>query len=245
MTSKFWEMLEIVANTRYALKQGVYRKCIYENKKLKFSFLDHKQWIMINGDLTNWLNYIQEQKFEEVYFRAGLKMIQNNEEGQVHPDWRIECIGKEQNRLFDFYMVFRNFQEGWEETLREIKYSEEMERHIELEFNEEDLINALKDCLEYAKEIGEKNDSLIFERSMRVIAGDYSREEIEGEQEDPFILPPTYSKKAQRIMDTLKVTQVFHGMGNWADGGVPKRMIDEMYKQYMLAALWAINEGDK
>ena len=58
---------------------------------------------MINGDLTNWLNYIQEQKFEEVYFRAGLKMIQNNEEGQVHPDWRIECIGKEQNRLFDFF----------------------------------------------------------------------------------------------------------------------------------------------
>ena len=71
------------------------------------------------------------------------------------------------------------------------------------------------------------------------------QEEIEGEQEDPFILPPTYSQKAQRIMDTLKATQVFHGMGNWADGGVPKRMIDEMYKQYMLAALWAINEGDK
>ena len=24
-----------------------------------------------------------------------------------------------------------------------------------------------------------------------------------------------------------------------------KKMIDEMYKQYMLAALWAINEGEK
>ena len=84
-----------------------------------------------------------------------------------------------------------------------------------------------------------------FRNSIRILDGDYTRKEIDtAVRENSVILPPTYSEKAQRIMDTLKATQVFHGMGNWADEA-PQKMIDEMYKQYMLAALWAINEGDK
>ena len=80
-----------------------------------------------------------------------------------------------------------------------------------------------------------------------MLDGNYTRGEIDDRlgPEYTFILPPTYSQKAQTVMDTLKVTQVFYGMGNWGDGEAPKEMIEELYKQYMLAALWAINEGDK
>ena len=46
-------------------------------------------------------------------------------------------------------------------------------------------------------------------------------------------------------MDALRCMQVFYGMGNWGDGAAPNEMIEELYEQYIRAALWAINEGDK
>lgn len=243
MCGKFWEILEIVANTRYYLKTGIQRNCTYvENMHV---LVGEKDYEIREGDIGGWIEYLQEQGITEAVFSAALEDLWNEEEKQVHPDWEIHLLNEEKKKeiVFDNYMRYIDFREGWYRAIREkgerALTEENCYEDAEREFREE-----IQKNIEYAKLI--KNGFFEdFENTLRILSGNYTREEIDNRRETPFILPPSYSEKAQRMMDALRNTQVFHGMGNWGDGTAPDEMIKELYKQYMRVALWAINEGDK
>lgn len=243
MCGKFWEILEIVANTRYYLKTGIQRNCTYvENMHV---LVGEKDYEIREGDIGGWIEYLQEQGITEAVFSAALEDLWNEEEKQVHPDWEIHLLNEEKKKeiVFDNYMRYIDFREGWYRAIREkgerALTEENCYEDAEREFREE-----IQKNIEYAKLI--KNGFFEdFENTLRILSGNYTREEIDNRRETPFILPPSYSEKAQRMMDALRNTQVFHGMGNWGDGTAPDEMIKELYRQYMRVALWAINEGDK
>ena len=243
MCGKFWEMLEIVANTRYYLKTGIQRNCTYV--KNMHVLVGEKDYEIREGDLGGWIEYLQEQEITEAVFCAALEDLWNEEEKQVHPDWEIRLLNEEKKKeiVLDDYMRHIDFREGWYRALREKGERALAEEYCyteaEKEFREE-----IQKNIEYAKLI--KNGFFEdFENTLRILSGNYTREEIDNRRETPFILPPSYSEKAQRMMDALRESQLFHGMGNWGDGTAPDGMIKDLYKQYMRAALWAINEGDK
>lgn len=243
MCGKFWEMLEIVANTRYYLKTGIQRNCTYV--KNMHVLVGEKDYEIREGDLGGWIEYLQEQEITEAVFCAALEDLWNEEEKQVHPDWEIRLLNEEKKKeiVLDDYMRHIDFREGWYRALREKGERALAEEYCyteaEKEFREE-----IQKNIEYAKLI--KNGFFEdFENTLRILSGNYTREEIDNRRETPFILPPSYSEKAQRMMDALRESQLFHGMGNWGDGTAPDGMIKDLYKQYMRVALWAINEGDK
>lgn len=247
MYSKFWEMLEIVANTRYYLQTGKKRACNYVKEMHVFPE-DGVDRVIKNGSMDAWLEYMEENQVSEVYFNGGLKDLYDEETEQSNPDWKIYCVSEKKNRttIFTSYMYHIDFEQGWYSSLKE----EQKVPHIILskrwEDTSKDLREELTRHMKYEVKKYPQYDS-VFRNSIKVLDGNYTRGEIDDRlgPEYTFILPPTYSQKAQTVMDTLKVTQVFYGMGNWGDGEAPKEMIEELYKQYMLAALWAINEGDK
>ena len=151
---------------------------------------------------------------------------------------------KKKEIVFDNYMRHIDFRVGWYRALREKGERALTEEYCyvdaEREFREE-----IQKNMEYAKLRELKLSTEKFNDTLRILSGKYTREEIDNRKETPFILPPNYSEKAQRMMDALRNTQVFHGMGNWGDGTAPDEMIKDLYKQYIRAALGAINEGDK
>ena len=244
MCGKFWEMLEIVANTRYYLKTGIQRNCTYV--KNMHVLVGEKDYEIREGDIGGWIEYLQEQGITEAVFSAALENLWNREEQQVHPDWEIHLLNEEKKKeiVFDDYMRHIDFRVGWYRALREKGERAQTEEYCyaeaEKEFREE-----IQKNMEYAKKINNEFAIKIFQYIFRILEGNYSREEIDNQRETPFILPPSYSEKAQRMMDALRESQLFHGMGNWGDGTAPDEMIKELDKQYMRVALWAINEGDK
>ena len=227
MCGKFWEMLEIVANTRYYLKTGIQRNCTYV--KNMHVLVGEKDYEIREGDLGGWIEYLQEQEITEAVFCAALENLWNREEQQVHPDWEIRLLNEEKKKeiVLDDYMRHIDFREGWYRALREKGERALAEEYCyteaEKEFREE-----IQKNIEYAKLI--KNGFFEdFENTLRILSGNYTREEIDNRRETPFILPPSYSEKAQRMMDALRNTQVFHGMGNWGDGTAPDGMIKDLY----------------
>ncbi|MFR4251759.1 MAG: hypothetical protein ACLUR9_03170 [Christensenellales bacterium] len=246
MTHKFWKMLDIVANTRYYLQTGERRNCTYiENMDVK---LENGKTIKISeGKIDEWIEYVNQQHISDIYFIGGFKDIYDTVEKQYHPDWKIYCISqkKQNTRIFELRTYLKGYMMGWEEILEERGKVPRVILNKSWKDTSDDFRRELIRHMEYEVKKYPQYDSL-FRNSIRILDGDYTRKEIDtAVRENSVILPPTYSEKAQRIMDTLKATQAFHGMGNWGDGEAPKEMIEELYKQYMLAALWAINEGDK
>mgnify|MGYP000024254152 CR=1 FL=1 len=244
MCGKFWEMLEIVANTRYYLKTGIQRNCTYV--KNMHVLVGEKDYEIREGDLGGWIEYLQEQEITEAVFCAALEDLWNEEEKQVHPDWEIRLLNEEKKKeiVLDDYMRHIDFREGWYRALREKGERALAEEYCYAEA-EKEFWEEIQKNMEYAKLRELKLSAEKFNDTLRILSGNYTREEIDNRRETPFILPPSYSEKAQRMMDALRESQLFHGMGNWGDGTAPDGMIKDLYKQYMRAALWAINEGDK
>ena len=244
MCGKFWEMLEIVANTRYYLKTGIQRNCTYV--KNMHVLVGEKDYEIREGDLGGWIEYLQEQEITEAVFCAALENLWNREEQQIHPDWEIRLLNEEKKKeiVLDDYMRHIDFREGWYRALREKGERALAEEYCYAEA-EKEFWEEIQKNMEYAKLRELKLSAEKFNDTLRILSGNYTREEIDNRRETPFILPPSYSEKAQRMMDALRESQLFHGMGNWGDGTAPDGMIKDLYKQYMRAALWAINEGDK
>lgn len=241
MCGKFWEILEIVSNTRYYLKTGKQRNCTYvQNMHV---LVEDKDYEIKEGDLTAWIGYIEEQKITEAIFCATLENLWNREEQQVHPDWQIHLLKEEKEIIFDNYMRHINFKVGWYRALRKKEERMLMKEYHYVDAKKE-FYEEVQKNMEYAKQIN-NGFSEDFKNTLYILSGRYVREEIDNMRERPFILPPNYSEKAQRMIDALRNTQVFHGMGNWGDGTAPSEMVRDLYKQYVRVALWAINEGDK
>ena len=247
MCGKFWDLLEIVANSRHYLHTTEMRLCGYLNN-INIRTRDGKEQNMNDGNITAWYDYLSKNRIKEVYFRAELVKIESNEEYQANPDWEIWCVTEDDGTvfIFDCYVEFLYRIGDWYQVLRE-RVREESDYYENYSFNEKALKQSISCNMAYAEKTGRNIAMSQFAMALRVLEGKYTRKEIDEEIDElaPFILPQSYKKDAQRIMDALRCMQVFYGMGNWGDGAAPNEMIEELYEQYIRAALWAINEGDK
>ena len=72
MCGKFWDLLEIVANSRHYLHTTEMRLCGYLNN-INIRTRDGKEQNMNDGNITAWYDYLSKNRIKEVYFRAELE----------------------------------------------------------------------------------------------------------------------------------------------------------------------------
>ena len=237
----FWEMAEVVLNSKYYLKFKKALNCKIKNSPKKVAFQRSDQdFIWTDGiNITSWYAYLENQ-YRTIQLIAGLKKEVDSETGWPHPDFQMACISE--SGEIDTWNAFSQYEDGnWvTKYLRSDPktWNDRQDEKIQLH----NLIEIIQKNFEFADKQHEDTFKNIFQNALFALDG----KEYKNAKTILYDLPPSYSTQARWFYYILQsLGTVFDGMGNWDDGGVPTELTDELYKQFIQGVLYCVNAGDE
>ena len=234
MDAALMRFIELIANTRaYFTGKMIIPLRKDWSRQPYFVQIEDKHSLNLSCEFTEWLKYLEGIGTKNVYFHS--------EQFQKH--WDIKCcyrhilVANTQTKQRSWIMEDAVFGQ-----YRIVQNAEQIhDRTVSSKFNVMQLKKSVLDNLRYAQEIGDI-------RINQILADVYSSIEDSDNKDLKAmdILPGTYSSTAKALMKALiLVGDLFGGMGNWDDGGVPTELTDELYKQFIQGVLYCVNAGDE
>ena len=242
MTNDFWEMVKLIANARHYLKTNERLPIFVLDKarEMNIEIIQSKncEINLVMSEVSDWMDFLKENRSKTICFEAeNSYQVDYLYHGRPNPDCKIvlrfdwNAVAKwgqypDANKTYykvDSYRLGQNFYPYQTNTIFE-----------------------LKTIVQQNCSIAKKNDwesfTIIFDKILKALQ---SRERIK-EQRRFIALPSTYHEDAEFYLAILQyLSQVFGGMGNWDDGGVPTELTDELYKQFIQGVLYCVNAGDE
>ena len=201
--------------------------------------LDSHKKINLLKDINGWYRYLETGQLKEVSLQICIDETQKDH-------WDIKQRYKygfnldfpKERRCWEQQSFYSKEKENWEDLYVPID-SIKWEGYLSGEYHYEALIKTLKENLEFAQTWPGDSFYSHFVEAYQILC----REKVE---QDKYLLSPIYQDDAKVFMRALFIIgNLFGGMGNWDDGGVPTELTDELYKQFIQGVLYCVNAGDE
>ena len=234
----FWMMVDTIVNTRHALKTDgdEIPEHIFLKKPTKYEILCENH--IVERDTKEWIQFLKRVKEKKVFLKAGFKRsVLWNSANRVYPDCSIVTNLDETALCWEQY--YNHEKDGWSLKYKLIikDHKEDIYRQISIP----DLCNAIEMNLEFSRKIKWDIITHRLQSALEIL----KKRSSEESQNIRYHLPNTYGQEAQTLYKALQLIDLFGGMGNWDDGGVPTELTDELYKQFIQGVLYCVNAGDE